>query len=111
MPDDFKIFRSYNVALLLIQFFPFQFEFDKKKKKNSDKKTRELGYLVKVVSVVDQNNSGAPDRRFFNILSNASKLSEVYYPQLLGTSVLINLRTNFFFLPSLSHRSDNYQIF
>ncbi|KAJ3124836.1 hypothetical protein HK098_000824 [Nowakowskiella sp. JEL0407] len=58
-----------------------------------DRVTRETGFICKVVSVNDFNGVKllSMNRHFFRALGIASKLSETYYPQLLGISVMINL--------------------
>jgi hypothetical protein len=57
-----------------------------------DKRTRESGRLVKMITVID--GAGASffdfDRRFGKCLGESSHLSEDIYPQLLGKSIMIN---------------------
>jgi hypothetical protein len=57
-----------------------------------DKRTRESGRLVKVITVID--GAGASffdfDRRFGKCLGESSHMSEDVYPQLLGKTVMIN---------------------
>jgi hypothetical protein len=57
-----------------------------------DKRTRESGRMVKVITVIDA--AGASffdfDRRFGKCLGESSHMSEDIYPQLLGKSVMIN---------------------
>ena len=63
----------------------------------SDKRSRESGKLVKVISVIDMNYfslfSTPFDKRFISALGKSSHLSSDYYPQLLGRSVMINVPT------------------
>ena len=56
-----------------------------------DKKTRETRLLTKEISVIDMANFSifGGDSRFYKCLGEASKLSAIYYPQLLGKTILI----------------------
>ncbi|KXS16005.1 CRAL/TRIO domain-containing protein [Gonapodya prolifera JEL478] len=59
-----------------------------------DALTRKTGVITKLVSVNDFshiNFSASMDRRFFKGLGLSSKASEIYYPQLVGMGVMINL--------------------
>ena len=59
-----------------------------------DRLTRETGKMHRMTVVNDLNHLSllnGQDKRFRAVLSKTSKLSEVYYPQLLGKAVLINL--------------------
>ena len=65
-----------------------------------DKKTRETRLLTKEISVIDMANFSifGGDSRFYKCLGEASKLSAIYYPQLLGKTILINTPSYFRFL-------------
>ncbi|KAI8812570.1 hypothetical protein BJ742DRAFT_792881 [Cladochytrium replicatum] len=69
-----------------------------------DEATRRTGRIIKVVTVNDfatsvpgtapsgnRYGSAVMDRRFLKTIGAVSKLSEVYYPQLLGLSVMLNV--------------------
>jgi hypothetical protein len=62
-----------------------------------DSKTRETRLLTKEISVIDMANFSlfGGDSRFYKCLGEASKLSAIYYPQLLGKTVLINTPSYF----------------
>jgi len=58
-----------------------------------DRYTRESGRICKMITVNDMNflSLSKNDGRFMAALKASSKLSEVYYPQMLRTAVLINV--------------------
>lgn len=59
-----------------------------------DRLTRETGTMHRMLVVNDLNHVSlvsGQDPRFRAVLAKVSKMSEVYYPQLLGRSVLINV--------------------
>ena len=58
-----------------------------------DGKTRESGLLVKAVTVVDLQGMSIFqfDSKFPRAIGKSSTLSSVYYPQLLGQKVIVNL--------------------
>jgi hypothetical protein len=62
-----------------------------------DLKTRETGVLCKQIAIVDLEGWSILnwDPRFSKIVSKSSHLSAVYYPQLLGKKVLINMPSAF----------------
>mmetsp|Transcript_30333 Transcript_30333/g.68574 ORF Transcript_30333/g.68574 Transcript_30333/m.68574 type:complete len:389 (-) Transcript_30333:143-1309(-) len=57
-----------------------------------DERTRKTRKMVKSITIMDMDNysifDGEP--RFFKALGESSKLSAVYYPQLLGKTVILN---------------------
>jgi hypothetical protein len=58
-----------------------------------DRRTRSTGLLIKVVIVVDAAGGSLGklrDRRYMKADGKCSKLAELYYPQLMGTIVLVN---------------------
>lgn len=64
-----------------------------------DRITREKRRIVKCISIQDMRGMKLlSDRRFFKALGASSKLSEKLYPQLLGTSVPINIPSFFKFI-------------
>ena len=62
-----------------------------------DSRTRSSRLLTKEISVIDMANFSifGGDSRFYKCLGDASKLSAIYYPQLLGKTVLINTPSYF----------------
>jgi hypothetical protein len=48
--------------------------------------------VIKIFSITDLNHSNlfAMDKRFFAALGGSGKLSEIYYPQILGKGLIIN---------------------
>jgi hypothetical protein len=60
--------------------------------RDCDTRTRKTRRLTKEISVIDMENFSlfGGDKRFYKCLGDASKLSAVYYPQLLGKTVMIN---------------------
>ena len=59
-----------------------------------DKKTRKTRQLVKMISIIDLEGFSmfGGDSRFHKALGESSKQAAVYYPQLLGKTVLISER-------------------
>ncbi|KAI9002159.1 CRAL-TRIO domain-containing protein [Hyaloraphidium curvatum] len=58
-----------------------------------DRATRDAGRLVKMLSVIDFNHSSithSMNLQFFKALGISSKASEKIYPQLLGTTTMLN---------------------
>ena len=57
-----------------------------------DKKTRETRKLVKMISIIDLEGFSmfGGDSRFHKALGESSKQAAIYYPQLLGKTVLIS---------------------
>uniref|UniRef100_A0A7S0WGT6 CRAL-TRIO domain-containing protein n=1 Tax=Pyramimonas obovata TaxID=1411642 RepID=A0A7S0WGT6_9CHLO len=63
-----------------------------------DKETRERRELVKALTLNDLNHvslMGGTDRRFMKALTDASKVAEELYPQLLGRAIIINVPSFF----------------
>ncbi len=59
-----------------------------------DKLTRKTGYLTKLITCNDLHYVSlinGNDSRFQAVLQKTSHLSEIYYPQLLGRAVLLNM--------------------
>jgi hypothetical protein len=65
-----------------------------------DAKTRETGLLCKQVAVIDLEGFSVFnfDSRFSKVIGKASTLSAVYYPQMLGKTVIINMPVTFRFI-------------
>lgn len=59
----------------------------------TDERTRKLGVLCKGVGIIDMQGASLRnfDRRFAKALGASSHASAMYYPQLLGRMVLINI--------------------
>jgi hypothetical protein len=57
-----------------------------------DEASRQRDRVIKVFSITDLNHSNlfAMDKRFFAALGGSGKLSEIYYPQILGKGLIIN---------------------
>ena len=66
----------------------------------ADTKTRETGLLCKILSVVDLEGMSlfTYDSKFPKALGKSSHMSAVYYPQLTGRTVIINLPSALKFL-------------
>jgi hypothetical protein len=60
-----------------------------------DVKTRETGLLCKEIAVIDLANFSVMDfdRRFAKAVGESSHLSQLYYPQLLGKTIILNMPT------------------
>ena len=65
--------------------------------RDCDARTRKTRRLTKEISVIDMKNFSlfGGDKRFYKCLGDASKLSAIYYPQLLGKTVMINTPSYF----------------
>ena len=57
-----------------------------------DETSRHRDRVIKIFSITDLNHSNlfAMDKRFFAALGGSGKLSEIYYPQILGKGLVIN---------------------
>ena len=57
----------------------------------ADQRSRAQGRIVKMMSVMDLRHvAGRPDQRFMKAMGRASKESEVFYPQLLAWTAVVN---------------------
>ena len=62
-----------------------------------ERATRESGFITKMTTVIDLEGFRLldGDRRFFKCLGASSKQSSMYYPQLLGKTVIVNAPSYF----------------
>ncbi len=74
----------------------------------SNKATRINNKLCKVIGIMDLNGfslfNGRSDNRFFKCLGEASKMSEILFPQLQGKSVFVNLPSTMKIMMRIVHQ-------
>jgi CRAL/TRIO domain len=65
--------------------------------KLKDKKSRETGFLCKQIAIIDLEGFSVFnfDSKFSKVIGQSSHMSQMYYPQLLGKTVIINMPITF----------------
>ncbi|KAJ1555036.1 hypothetical protein HK096_010029 [Nowakowskiella sp. JEL0078] len=89
---DWLLFQRERVFSIWYLFCKIEYKLDF----SSDLESRRMHKIIKVVTINDFSfakfGTVISDRRFLATLGNVSKLSEIYYPQLLGQSIFLNIR-------------------